>query len=69
MQCIGNAIITFFTLFDFAPCDKKSRSEYQTLFLLFGEGSGHETKCRLCRKNFKMEEIKDKVKCVAVGDA
>ena len=39
----GNAIITFFTPFDPAPCDKKSRSEHQTLFPLFGEGSGHET--------------------------
>ena len=39
----GNAIITFFTPFDLAPCDKKSRSEHQTLFPLFGEGSGHET--------------------------
>ena len=40
----GNAIITFFTPFDPAPCDKKSRSEHQILFPLFGEGSGHETK-------------------------
>ena len=39
----GNAIITFFMPFDPAPCDKKSRSEHQTLFPLFGEGSGHET--------------------------
>ena len=67
-KCMGNAIITFFTLFDSAPCDKKSRSEHQTLFPLFGEGSGDENKCRLCQNNFKMEETKDKVKCVAVGD-
>ena len=39
----GNAIITFFTPFDPAPCDKKSHLEHQTLFPLFGEGSGHET--------------------------
>ena len=39
----GNAIITFFMPFDPAPCDKKSCSEHQTLFPLFGEGSGHET--------------------------
>ena len=36
MQCMGNAIITFFMPFDPAPCDKKSRSEHQTLFPLFG---------------------------------
>ena len=36
----GNAIMTFFTQFDPAPCDKKSRSERQTLFPLFGEGLG-----------------------------
>ena len=41
--CTGNAIITFFTPFDPAPCDKKCRSEHQTLFPLFGEGSGDET--------------------------
>ena len=29
--------------FDPTPCDKKSCSEHQTLFPLFGEGSGHET--------------------------
>ena len=45
----GNAIITFFTPFDPAPCDKKSRSEHQTLFPLFGEGSGHETRPWLCQ--------------------
>ena len=38
--CTGNAI---FTPFDPAPCDKKCRSEHQTLFLLFGKGSGDET--------------------------
>ena len=43
MQCMGKAIITSFTPFDPAPCDKKSRSEHQTLFPLFGEGSGHKT--------------------------
>ena len=31
---------TFFMLFDPTPCDKKSRSEHQTLFPLFGEGLG-----------------------------
>ena len=36
--CTGNAIITFFTPFDPAPCDKKCRSEHQTLFPLFGGG-------------------------------
>ena len=40
----GNAIITFFMPFDPAPCDKRSCSEHQTLFPLFGEGSGHETR-------------------------
>ena len=30
-----------FTLLDPTSCDKKSRSEHQTLFSLFG--SGHET--------------------------
>jgi len=28
-----NAIITFFTPFNPTPCDKKSRSKHQTLFL------------------------------------
>ena len=37
---MGNAMITFFTPFDPTPCDKKSRSEHQTFFLLFGEGLG-----------------------------
>ena len=37
----GNAIITFFT-----PFDKKSSSEHQTLFPIFGEGSGHKTRGR-----------------------
>ena len=36
MQCMGNAIIAFFTPFDPAPDDKKCRSEHQTLFPLFG---------------------------------
>jgi len=31
-----NAIMTFFTKYGPAPCDKKCRSEHQTLFLLFG---------------------------------
>ena len=39
----GNVIITFFMPFDPAPCDKKSRSEHQALFPLFGAGSGHKT--------------------------
>ena len=34
--CTGNAMITFFTLFDPTPFDKKCRSEHQTLFPLFG---------------------------------
>ena len=38
-----NAMITFFISFSPAPCDKKSRSEYQTLIPLFREGSGDET--------------------------
>ena len=38
----GNAIITFFT--PSTPPHVKSRSEHQTLFPLFGEGSGHETR-------------------------
>ena len=37
-MCTGNAIITFFTPFDPAPCDKKCRSEHQILFPLFGGG-------------------------------
>ena len=37
-MCTGNAIITFFTPFDPVPCDKKCRSEHQTLFLVFGGG-------------------------------
>ena len=36
--CIGNVIITFFMPFDPAPCDKKCRSEHQTLFPLFRGG-------------------------------
>ena len=40
----GNAIITFFMPFDPAPYDKKSHSEHQTLFPLFGEG--HKTKVK-----------------------
>ena len=43
MQCMGECSNYIFTPFDPAPCDKKSRSEHQTLFPLFGEGSGHET--------------------------
>ena len=43
----GNAIITFFTPFDPAPLDKKSRSEHQTLFPLFGEGLGMRIDYRL----------------------
>ena len=52
----GNAIITFFTPFDPAPCDKKSRSVHQTLFPLFGEGSGHET-ITVHAMNFKHSDI------------
>ena len=37
---MGNAMITSFTPFDPTLCDKKSRSEHQTLFPLFGEGLG-----------------------------
>ena len=33
---MGNAIITFFMPFDPTPYDKKSHSEHQTLFPLFG---------------------------------
>ena len=36
--CMGNAIITSFTPFHPAPCDKKCRSEHQTLFPLFRGG-------------------------------
>ena len=36
--CMGNALITFFTSFDPTPCDKKCRSEHQTLFPLFRGG-------------------------------
>ena len=35
--CMGNA---FFTPFDPTPCDKKCRSEHQTLFPLFRRGLG-----------------------------
>jgi len=35
-----NAIMTFFTKYSTAPCDRKCRSEHQTLFLFFGEGLG-----------------------------
>ena len=34
--CTGNPIITLLTPFNPALCDKKSRSEHQTLFPLFG---------------------------------
>jgi len=35
-----NAIMTFFTKYGPAPCDKNCRSDHQTLFPLFGEGLG-----------------------------
>ena len=45
--CTGNAIITFFTLFDPAPCDNKCRSEHsRPSFCFSGEGSGDETNSR-----------------------
>ena len=37
MQCMGNAIITFFMPFDPAPCDKKSRQNTRPAFR---EGQG-----------------------------
>ena len=39
MECMGNVMITFFMPFNPAPCDKKSRSEHQTL-PTFREGLG-----------------------------
>jgi len=38
--------MTFFTKYNPAPCDKKCRSEHQTLFPLFRGGSGNETSDR-----------------------
>ena len=58
-KCMGksNAIITFFMSFDHAPCDKKSRSEHQTLFPAFRGGSGNKTSM-LCTStpNFELGE-------------
>ena len=36
--------------FDAAPCDKKCRSEHQTLFPVFGGGIGDETRPRMGQK-------------------
>ena len=46
LQYMGNAIITFFMPFDPVPCDKKSRPEHQTLFLLFGDEVWARDNCR-----------------------
>ena len=41
-----NAIMTFYTKYDPAPCDKK----YQTLFPLFGEGLGTRLRLSVCAR-------------------
>ena len=50
--CMGNA---FFTPFDPTPCDKKCRSEHQTLFPLFRRGLG----TRLGEGVGKGEEVRE----------
>ena len=42
--CMGNAIITFFTPFNPAPCDRNVAQNTRPSFRFLGEGSGDETR-------------------------